>query len=81
LAAANIVAPAGTTSVVGLTGTPLEAVATLVGASMAVGAAPLGLTGRGIGGSSRAAAGKARKRRRPSPLQRLNYTDTSPTYL
>jgi hypothetical protein len=74
LAAANVAAPAGATSVAGLTGTPLEAAATLVGAAMAVGAAPPGLTGRSIGGSSSAAAGKARKPQRSPPQQQLSYT-------
>jgi hypothetical protein len=61
LAAANTAAPAATTSVAGLTGTPLEAAAALVGVAMAVGAAPPGLAGKSVGGSSSAAAGKARK--------------------
>jgi hypothetical protein len=74
LAAANAVALAGATSVASLTGTPLEATAALVGAAMAVEAAPPGLTGRSVGGSSSAAVGKARKPRRPPPLQRLSYT-------
>jgi hypothetical protein len=74
LAAANATAPAVATSVAGLTGTPLEAAAALVGAAMAVGAAPLGLAGRGVGGSSSAAAGKLCKPRRPPPQQRLSYT-------
>jgi hypothetical protein len=74
LAAASTVAPAGATSVAGLAVTPLEAVAALVGAAMAVGAAPPGLAGGNIGGSSSAAAGKARKPRRPPPQQRLSYT-------
>jgi hypothetical protein len=74
LAAANVAAPAGAISITGLTGTPLEAAAALVGAAMAVGVAPRGLAGRSIGGSSGAAAGKARKPRRPPPLQRLSYT-------
>jgi hypothetical protein len=74
LAAANAVAPAATTSVAELSGTPLEAVAALVGAAMAVGAAPPGLAGKSVGGSSRAAAGKARKPQRPPPRQRLSYT-------
>jgi hypothetical protein len=74
LATANVVAPAGATSVAGLTGTPLEAAAALIGAAMAVGAAPLGLAGRSVGGSSSAAAGKARKPRLPPPQQRLSYT-------
>jgi hypothetical protein len=67
LAAANAVAPAATTSVAELSGTPLEAVAALVGAAMAVGAAPPGLAGKSVGGSSRAAAGKARKPQHPPP--------------
>jgi hypothetical protein len=74
LAAANTATPAGTTSVVGLAGTPLEAAAALVGAAMAVGAAPPGLAGGNIGGSSSAAADKARKPRRLPPQQRLSYT-------
>jgi hypothetical protein len=74
LAAANAAAPAAATSVAGLTGTPLEAAAALVGAAMAVGAAPPGLTGRSIGGFSNMAAGKAHKPRRPPPEQRLSYT-------
>jgi hypothetical protein len=74
LAAANVAAPVGATSVAGLTGTPLEAAATLVGAVMAVGAAPLGLADKSVGGSSSAAIGKARKPRRPPPQQRLSYT-------
>jgi hypothetical protein len=67
-------APAGATSVAGLIGTPLEAAAALVGAAMAVGAAPPGLTGKSVGGSSSVAAGKARKPQRPPPKQRLSYT-------
>jgi hypothetical protein len=74
LAAANAVAPAAVTSVAGLTGTSLEAAAALVGAAMAVGAAPPGLAGRSVGGSSSATAGKACKPRRPPPEQRLSYT-------
>jgi hypothetical protein len=61
LAATNVAAPAGATSVAGLTGTPLEVAAALVGAAMAVGAAPPGLAGRSVDGSSSAAAGKVRK--------------------
>jgi hypothetical protein len=61
LATANAAAPAAATSVAGLTGTPLEAAATLVGAAMVIGAAPLGLAGKSVGGSSSAAADKARK--------------------
>jgi hypothetical protein len=74
LAAANAAAPAAATSVAGLSRTPLEAAATLVSAAMAVGAAPPGLAGKSFGGSSRAAAGKARKLQRPPPRQRLSYT-------
>jgi hypothetical protein len=74
LAAANVAAPTGATSVTGLTGTLLEAAAALVGAAMAVGAAPLGLAGRSVGGSSSVATGKARKPRCPPPQQRLSYT-------
>jgi hypothetical protein len=63
VAAANVAAPVGATSIAGLTGTPLEAAAALVGTAMAVGVAPPGLAGRGVGGSSSVAAGKARKHR------------------
>jgi hypothetical protein len=73
-AATNTVAPAGAPSVAGLTATSLEAAAALVGAMLAVGAASPGLVGRGIGGSSGAAAAKARKPRRTPPQQRLSYT-------
>jgi hypothetical protein len=63
-----------TTSVAGLTGTPLEAAATLVGAAMAFGAAPLGLAGLGGDGSSNAAAKKVQKAPlRPPTRQRLSY--------
>jgi hypothetical protein len=41
---------------------------------MAVGAAPPGLVGGNVSGSSIAVAGKARKPRRPPPEQRLSYT-------
>jgi hypothetical protein len=54
--------------------TPLEAAAVLVGATIAVGAAPPGLAGGGVGCSSGAAAAKARKPRRSLPQQRLSYT-------
>jgi hypothetical protein len=74
LAAANAAAPAAATSVTGLNGTSLEVAVALVGAAMAVGAAPQGLAGRSIGGSSSAAAGKAHKPRCPPPKQRLSYT-------
>jgi hypothetical protein len=55
LAAANAAVPAAATFVAGLTRTPLEAAAALVGA------APPGLAGKSVGGSSSTAAGKARK--------------------
>jgi hypothetical protein len=74
LAATNAAVPAATTSIAGLIGTPLEAAAALVGAAMAFGAAPPGLTGPGVGGSSSAAASKARTRPPRPPLrQRLSY--------
>jgi hypothetical protein len=74
LATANAAAPVAATSAAGLTGTPLEAVATLVGATMAIGAAPPGLAGKSVSGSSSTAAGKARKPQHPPPKQRLSYT-------
>jgi hypothetical protein len=74
MAAANAAAPAAATSVAGLTGTSLEAATALVGAAMAVGAAPPGLAGRSVGGSSNASTGKARNPRRPPPEERLSYT-------
>jgi hypothetical protein len=74
LAAANTADPVGATSITGLTATPLEAVAVLVGAAMAVGAAPPGLAGGGIGCSSGVAATKARKPRRSPPRHQLSYT-------
>jgi hypothetical protein len=68
------VVPAAAPSVAGLTGTPLEAAATLVGAAMAFGAAPPGLAGPGVDGSSSAAARKVRKAPpRPPTKQRLSY--------
>jgi hypothetical protein len=67
-AAGGAVVPAAATSVVGLTGTPLEAAAALVGA------ATLGLASLSIGDSSSAAAKKARAPPpRPSTKQRLAY--------
>jgi hypothetical protein len=57
---ANAVVPAAVTSIVGLTGTPLEAAAALVGAAMALGAAPPSLAAENAGSSSRAATGKAK---------------------
>jgi hypothetical protein len=66
--------PAAATSVAGLSGTPLQATAALVGAAMAFGAAPPGLAGLDVGGSSSAAAGKVRKvPPRPPTRQRLSY--------
>jgi hypothetical protein len=74
VAAANAAAPAAATSVAGLAGTSLEAVATLVGAAMAFGAAPPGLTDLSVGGSSSAAAKKVRTPLlRPPTKQRLSY--------
>jgi hypothetical protein len=62
MAAADAAVTADTTSVAGLTGTPLEAAAALVGAAMALGATPPGLAAGNVGSSSRAAAGKAKTR-------------------
>jgi hypothetical protein len=74
LAAANAAVPAATTSIAGLTGTPLEAAAALVGTAMAFGPAYPGLTGPSVGGSSSVAASKARTRPPRPPLrQRLSY--------
>jgi hypothetical protein len=74
LAATGVMAPTGATSIATLTGTSLEAAAALVGAVMAVGAAPPGLASRSVGGSSSTAAGKARKPWHLLPEQRLSYT-------
>jgi hypothetical protein len=41
---------------------------------MAVGAVPPGLASKSVDGSSRIAAGKARKPQRPPPKQQLSYT-------
>jgi hypothetical protein len=41
---------------------------------MAVGAAPPGLVGKSVGGSSHVAAGKARRPQHPPPRQRISYT-------
>jgi hypothetical protein len=66
--------PAAATSVAGLTGTPLEAAAALVGAAMAFRAAPPGLAGPSVGGSSSAAASEAHTRSpRPPFRQQLSY--------
>jgi hypothetical protein len=73
-AAGGAVVPAAGTSVAGLTGTPLQVAAVLVGAAMAFGAAPPGLAGLDVGGSSSAATGKVRKASpRPPTRQRLSY--------
>jgi hypothetical protein len=69
VAAANAAVPMAAPSIAGLTGTPLEAAATLVSAAMALGAAPLGITARIVGSSSHAAIGKA-KTRPPCPPSR-----------
>jgi hypothetical protein len=72
--AGGAVVPAATTSVAGLTGTPLEAAAALVSAAMAFGAAPPGLAGLSAGASSSAAAKKVRAPPlRPPTKQRLSY--------
>jgi hypothetical protein len=74
VAAVNAIVPAAASSIAGLTGTPLEAAAALVGAAMAFGAAPPGLVVENVGSSSRAAAGKAKTRPpRPPSRQRLSY--------
>jgi hypothetical protein len=73
LATTNAAAPAGATSIAGLTATHLEAAAAIVGAAIAVGAAPPGLASASVGCSSRAAAAKVRKPRRSPPWQRLSY--------
>jgi hypothetical protein len=74
LAAANAAVPAAATSIGGLTGTPLEAAAALVGAAMVFGAAPPGLIIPSASGSSSTAASKARMRPPRPPLrQRLSY--------
>jgi hypothetical protein len=73
LAANNNAAPAGATSVAGLAATPIEAAAAIIGAAIAVGAAPPGLAGKDVGCSSDAATAKARKPRRSPPRQQLSY--------
>jgi hypothetical protein len=62
VATGGAVVPAAATSIAGLTGTPLEAAAALVGAVMAFGAAPPGLADLSVDGSSSAAANKVRTR-------------------
>jgi hypothetical protein len=59
-ATGGAVVSAAVTSIAGLAGMPLEAAADLVGAAMAFGAAPLGLAGLSIGGSSSAATKEVR---------------------
>jgi hypothetical protein len=77
VAVSGAVVPAAATSVAGLTGTPLEVAAALVGATMAFGAAPPGLAGLGVDGSSSVAAKKVRKvPPRPPTRQRLSYIPT-----
>jgi hypothetical protein len=60
VAAGGAMVPTAATLVAGLTGTPLEAAATLVSAAMAFGAAPPGLANLSVDGSSSAAAKKVR---------------------
>jgi hypothetical protein len=74
VAATGPIVPTAATSTAGLTRTPLEAAAALVGAAKAFKAAPPGLAGLSIGGSSSVAASKARVRL-PCLLtrQRLSY--------
>jgi hypothetical protein len=73
-AAGGAIVPAAATSIAGLTGMPLEAAATLVGAAMAFGATPPGLAGLSVGDSSSAVAKKARAPPpRPPTRQRLAY--------
>jgi hypothetical protein len=74
LAATNTAAPVGAPFVAGLIATPLEVAATLIGATIAVGAAPPGLADGGIGSSSGVAAAKECKPQRSPPQQRLSYT-------
>jgi hypothetical protein len=66
-------APAGAASTASLAVTPLEAVAAIVGAAIAVRAAPPGLAGAGDGGSSSEAAAAVRRPRCPPTRQRLSY--------
>jgi hypothetical protein len=73
-ATGGTVVPATATSVAGLTGTPLQAAAALVGAAMTFRAAPPGLAGLNVGGSSSVAAKKVRAPPlRPPTKQRLSY--------
>jgi hypothetical protein len=68
-AAGGAVVPTVATSIAGLTGTPLEEAAALVGAVMAFGAAPPGLAGLSVGGSSSVAAKKVRTPPHPPTKQ------------
>jgi hypothetical protein len=74
-AAADATAPVGAASTASLTVTPLEAAAAIIGAAIAVEAAPPGLAGVGVGGSSSVAAAAVRRRRprRSLARQRLSY--------
>jgi hypothetical protein len=73
-AGGGAVVPTAATSIAGLTGTPLEAAAALVGAAMAFGAAPPGLAGLSVDGSACTAAIKVRvPPPRPPTKQRLSY--------
>jgi hypothetical protein len=72
-AATNVAALVGAASITGLAVTPLEAAAAIVGTAISVGAAPLGLAGAGVGGSSSTAAANMRRPRRSPPRQRLSY--------
>jgi hypothetical protein len=74
VATGGAIVPAAVTFIAGLTGTPLEAAAALVGAAMAFEATPPGLANLSVDGSSSAAA---KKMRMPPPCpptkQRLSY--------
>jgi hypothetical protein len=63
----------GAASTASLVVTPLEAAAAIIGAAIAVRAAPPGLAGAGIGGSSSAAAAAVRRPWCPPARQRLSY--------
>jgi hypothetical protein len=58
VAATKDAVPVAMTSIAGLTGTPLEVAATIIGAVMVLRAATPGLAIENIGGSSSAAVGK-----------------------
>jgi hypothetical protein len=73
-AAGGAVVPTAASSITKLTGTPLEAVAALVGAVMAFGAAPPGLASLSTGGSSSVAAKNVQAPLpHPPTRQRLSY--------